>query len=182
MESLNNLINKIIKDAKVESEKTVSDGENKAKEIMSISDKKLAKELELLENGAKREYAVTKERMLSNANLKARNEQLKLKQDIIANVYDEAMKELVNIDDKAYVDYINKHVSSKDSKIIVMKEKLNYVKSNLQGREVLEDRFVKSGFIEVKGKVESNFTFDTQLDLIKEDLQGNIAKILFDKE
>ena len=63
--------------------------------------------------------------------------------------------------------------------MIVPQGKLDLVKKKFPDLQISEDRFASTGFIEISAGIEKNFTFDAQIEYIKDELQGEIAKVLF---
>lgn len=56
---------------------------------------------------------------------------------------------------------------------------MDLVKSRLLNVKISDERFVESGFIEVVGGIERNFTFDAQMSYIKDEVAGELARVLF---
>ena len=162
MSNLNNLISKILNDAKEEADKIVKSSEEKAKQKYDLEIKKaIAKKQTLLEN-ARRERELLSDRIKSSANLKARNEKLKAKQIVIDKVINKLKTKLVNMNEKEYINYLNQNI---DKKTITGKVK--------------EDEFVTSGFIIEENGIQENYTFEVKLDFMRDELEVEISKLLF---
>lgn len=180
MAELSKLTDRILDEAKRSADDILSEAKDKVKKIELSSENQCeAKYKSMVEKGA-REAESLKERLVSNANLKARDGELKVKQEVIQRVFEAALKDMKEIGSEKYVEYIKNNLSfSEDSILVVQQDKLDVVKSVFPNVKVLEDRFTESGFIEVTGGIEKNYTFDTQLNYIKDEVQGEIAKVLF---
>ena len=179
MTGLDNLVNKIKTQALDEEKVILLDAENQASKYISAEREKIDFESKKLENKLRDEREMLIERMKSNTELKARNNKLQAKQDVIKRVFDEVLDELKSIDNEEYINYIKTCNISTDSELVVMKDKLDYIRENLPNIKVAENRFVNTGFIEVTKDTENNYTFESRLKLIKEELEGNLADILF---
>ena len=92
-----------------------------------------------------------KERVISNAELRVRDEKLKAKQIIINKVFEEAKKKLLKIDDKTYIEFLQNNIkglSLKGSEVLVVPEDMKErVKSLNLPIKVAEDETIDSGFI-----------------------------------
>ncbi len=180
MAELNELIEKILNESEKEAEKILSIAKEKAKKIEENYKKEAEKKYNLLVEKGKTESLQLKEKLKSTAKLKARDRVLEEKQKIMKKVFEEVLEELKNIDSKKYISYLKKNMSSsKNKELVVMENKLDLVKENFEGVKISTDRFVETGFIEIVAGVEKNFTFNTQIEYIKDEMQGEVAKILF---
>jgi len=181
MAELKKLTDKILEEAIGSRDEILKSAQEKAKKI-EISSKSQAKAKydQMVEKG-RVEADTLKERLKSSANLRARDNELKAKQETIARVFSAAIEDLKNIDDNSYMEYIKKNASfSSNSQLVVMKDKLIGVKENFPQAQVAEDRFCETGFIELEDGIEKNFTFSTQMEYIKDEVQGKIARVLFE--
>lgn len=180
MAELNKLIDKILEESQKESEKILNSAREKAKKIEENLKKESEKKYDLLIEKGKKESLQLKERLKSTAKLKARDNELSEKQKIITKVFVDVLEEMKSIDSKKYISYLKNNMgSSKKRELIVMKDKLDIVKEELKDVKISETRFVETGFIEIVGGVEKNFTFNAQIEYIKDEMQGKVAKILF---
>lgn len=180
MAELNKLTDKILEEAKVIADGILNEAKEKASKITESSkNQSEAKYNAIVEKGA-REASSHKDRLVSNANLKARDNELKAKQEVIQKVYEAAIEDLINIDSDKFLDYLKKNASfSNESILVVPANKVELVKNNFPDVKISSDRNTESGFIEIVGGIEKNFTFTTQLEYIKDEVQSEIAKVLF---
>lgn len=180
MAELNKLIDRILGEANAEATKIKNEANEKAEKIIQNSTKQAElKYAEIIEKG-KLEAENLKDRMKSNANLRARDNELLAKQELMKKVIESAILDLKSLDDETYLSYIEKNASFKEgSYLVVTKDKLDSVRNRFSNVEVSTERFAGSGFIEVVGGIEKNFTFDSQVEYIKDDIAGDLAKVLF---
>lgn len=180
MAELSNLTNRILEEAKSLADEIVKSAELKAENIMEKSNEQAKLRYDSIVEKGTLEAENLKERLKSNAKLKARDNELNAKQEVIKRVFEETLEDVKNIDDEKLISYIQNNASfSEDSILLVQKDRLDLVKEKFPQLKVLEERFVDSGFVEISGGIEKNFTFSTQIDYIKDEIQGEIAKVLF---
>ena len=182
MSNLANLTSKILADAKAQADKIVKDAQEKAQHKYDLEIKKInAKKETVLEN-ARRDRELLSERIKSSANLKARNKKLEAKQAVIDKVIDKLKTKLVNMDEKKYINYLNKNIDKKTitgKELIVKKEFVGKVKKEFPGAKVKKTEFVTSGFIIEENGIQENYTFEVKLDFMRDELEVEISKLLF---
>lgn len=180
MAELSNLTNRILEEAKSLADEIVKSAELKAENIMKKSNEQAKLRYDSIVEKGTLEAENLKERLKSNAKLKARDNELNAKQEVIKRVFEETLEDVKNIDDEKLISYIQNNASfSEDSILLVQKDRLDLIKEKFPQSKVSEERFVDSGFVEISGGIEKNFTFSTQIDYIKDEIQGEIAKVLF---
>lgn len=180
MADVNKLTEKIIDEAKNQSDKILSEADERVGKIEKNAKGQSEQNTALILERAEREAVAIKERLKSSAILRARDKELGAKQEVIDEIFRQSLEDLKNLDSDSYLEYIKGHFSfKKDSELVVTSSMVSIVKEKLSDVRVCSDRFVNSGFIEIDGGVEKNFTFETQLGYIKDDIQGELAKVIF---
>jgi|SRR3712207_309795 len=181
MAELKKLTDKILEEAIGSRDEILKSAQEKAEKIETSSKSQAKAKYDQMVEKGQIEADTLKERLRSSANLRARDNELKAKQETIARVFSAAIDDLKNIDDSSYMEYIKKNASfSSNSQLVVMKDKLIGVKENFPQAHIVEDRFCETGFIELEDGIEKNFTFSTQMEYIKDEVQGKIARVLFE--
>ena len=108
---------------------------------------------------------------------------LKARQDMLDKAFDLAKDKLANLGDNEYIGFIKKKLEEFDLKgnetLVVAKERLELVKSLGLKLEISETQTVTSGFILLTENVNYNFSFDSLIEFQREDLEAEIAKVLF---
>lgn len=198
MSNISKLTSKILKDAEERKESILAVAEN---EKASILEKRIneAKTLEVsMINKAKNEAEVRKERIISGALLKVRNEKLKAKQEVIKKVFEKSIEELCNLNKNDYIAFVKNSILSLD---IAGDEKLIL---NEKGKTIIDDALVNDinkelvlkgkkggltisseirnfsgGFILEKQGIEINNTFEAIVNSLKEELESEVARELF---
>ena len=198
MSNIGNLTSKILKDAEVKRDNILAVAEEeKAKILNKKKDEAETLEATMLEK-AKSEAQTRKERVISSAELKARNEKLQAKQTVIQEVFEKAVEELCKLGKDDYLAFIKNGVTSLaitgDENLIL----------NAEGQKLVNDDFIKSinkelsskgkagnlklsstvgnfkgGFILEKDGIEINNTFEALVESMKEEMELEVAKALF---
>lgn len=198
MANIDNLINKIIEDANKEADSIIAEGEKEKEKIISskIEEANRAKESMIIKT--KREAATRKERVISNAQLKVRNDKLGAKQQVIDRAFEEAVSQLEKITGdelKAFVKNTIKSLNLQENEEIIVNEKYSSVINNEFIEEVnksleeigkkgniklsSEKRKIEGGFILTKGGIELNYTFKSLVENLRNEIEQNIIKTLF---
>jgi V/A-type H+-transporting ATPase subunit E len=198
MSNLKNLSSKIVEDASIKAEAMLKEAndngtsmiENKVKSAKVL-------ELQMLEK-AKIEAVTAKQRIISSTILTARNEKLTAMQEIIDKVFQGALEKLLEINDKQYLDLIKRYLLSMPiagNEELILPIKLRNTFSDGYLAEINaalklsgkigemklsdQDRDVNSGFIVIKNGIEINNTFENLVNSLREELEAEIVKELF---
>lgn len=198
MANISNLTSKILKDAEARKESILQAANAEKAEILE----KKSKEAKVLEaemtEKAEREAQTSKERVISGAELKSRNKKLAAKQVIINEVFEKSVDALCALSDSEYTDFIKNTIINLDidgDELLILNE---------QGKKILNDTVLKEindglvskgkkgeikmtnevgnfkgGFILEKGGIEINNTFEALVSSLKEELEFEVAKVLF---
>lgn len=198
MANVSNLTSKILKDAEERKESILAAAEDEKAKILEKKNN-AAKSLEatMIEK-AKSEAQTAKERVISGAELKARNEKLKAKQAVIQEVFKTSVDELCKLNNEEFVTFVKESILSLgiagDEKLIL----------NEEGKKVITEALVKEinaelaskgkkgeltissetgnfrgGFILEKNGIEINNTFEALVSSVKEELEFEVARELF---
>ncbi len=198
MSDVKNLTSKILKDAEERKESILkAANEEKAKIIAKKQTVAKQEEAAMIEK-AKIEAKTRHERIVSGAELKARNEKLAAKQSVIDSVFDQSIEELCKMSNDDMKKFIKNMILNSDitgdEKIILNKEGkslldnslLNTINSELKangkkGELTISDevRTFKGGFILEKDGIEINNTFEDLVNSSRDDLEFEVANVLF---
>ena len=192
--SVNNITSKILRDAEGRKESILAAAEEEKNKILS---KKVASAKEILEK-AEIEAKSKKERVISGAKLKARNEKLAAKQEVIEEVFSKSVETLCKLNDREFVKFIKDSILSlnidgdetlilnEDGNKIVSKEVVAEINAELKAKGLKGEIKIsetigsfRGGFILEKGGVEINNTFESLVDSLKDQLEFEVAKVLF---
>lgn len=174
--------------------KILDEAEKKAKEIIEIAEKEAKskydkvientkKEIIKLEDKAEKERKLIADRIHSNTVLQIRNDKLAAKQSVIDKIVVKLKNKLSKLEKTEYIDYLKSKITddklTDGATLIVKEEYLNSVKDEFPNVNVLTDQFVNSGFILEKNGVQENYSFDVQVDFMRDELEIEISQLLF---
>lgn len=183
MSNLKRLIQKILDDAKIEAGKIKEEADEKSNEIIHEQEVKANKEKEIYLEKAREEVQSLENLILSEAQMNVRDSLLRARQDMLDKTFDLAKDKLAKLGDKEYTDFIKRKLEALDLKgnetLVVAKERFELVKSLGLKLEISETQAVTSGFILLTENVNYNFSFDSLIEFQREDLEAEIAKVLF---
>jgi V/A-type H+-transporting ATPase subunit E len=198
MANINNLTSKILMDAEERKDSILTAAEDEKVDIISKKNNSAKSLEETMLDKAKGEAQARKERIVSGALLKARNEKLKAKQAMIKEVFEKSIEELCNLSKDEFTTFLKNSILSLDlvgdEKLILneegkrivdevlVKEINNALVSKGKKGELtidLQTRNFKGGFILERQGIEMNNTFEALVNSLKDDLEFEVAKELF---
>ncbi|HOK62507.1 MAG TPA: V-type ATP synthase subunit E [Soehngenia sp.] len=183
MQKLENLTQKIMEDAKAEASRISEEADKKQKHIIDERVKEAKVISEKILEKKKLEADTLKERIVSSALRKVRNEELSAKQEVIDKVFGYAYMSLKDLKDEDYLKLLKKMLENEDlSEEKVLKVPLGkkeIAKDLIKEEKIIEEPSLESGFIIVDGNVIYNYSFRDILDEMREELETEIASYLF---
>lgn len=199
MAGIDNLRNKILKDNEDRAKQIESAAAEAAEETLLKARNKADEIMNSMKAKSERDGQERKERLMSRAQLEARNEILLAKQDAIDKVFQNAADRIKQMKDKEYFEFIEKmlieNVSTGEEEIIfserdkakiqpsfitVLNDKLNAMGKKGLLKIGEETRDIGSGFILTHGGLEINCSIESQIRLLRDSLEGDIANLLFE--
>lgn len=199
MAGIENLRNRIIKDYEERAMQIESNARLKGEEIINQARIKADEIMNNMKAKAQRDGQERKERLISRAQLDARNEILFAKQEAIDRVFENVADRIRKMSDEDYFSFIMNmllsNVETGDEEIIFSKEDKKRVqpsfitiandKLKTAGKKGLlkisdETRNIESGFILAKDGLEINCSIESQIRLLRDSLEGEIASLLFE--
>ena len=182
MSNLDNLVAEILQQAQKEANRILAKAKAENLEFTEKENKKIQREVDILEQKSEEEAISLKERILSNANLKSRDMILQAKEELVDRVLEKALERLKNIDKDSYLDFIENTLKnlniSENAEIILSRKMKNILGDEIFGYKV-SDVVVESGCSIKDGKVVFNNEFSNLLEFNKEDLEREILKKIF---
>ncbi|WP_294188718.1 V-type ATP synthase subunit E [uncultured Clostridium sp.] len=195
MASISNLTSKILRDAEERKENILASAEEEKNKILS---KKVAKAKEIekeIIHKAEVEAKSRKERILSSASLKVRNNKLCAKQEVIKEVFDKSIDVLSSITGDDFLRFIKHTILSLgeigEQNLILNKEGLEVVDLTFiydlnqalgeKGNIKLSPNAgnFKGGFILESNGIEINNTYEALVSSLKDELEFEVARVLF---
>ncbi|MBO5550640.1 MAG: hypothetical protein J5966_01655 [Lachnospiraceae bacterium] len=192
-------LDKILGSIKAESDEAVAkrldEAKSHAEAIKKEAEDSVKDECLDIEERGKKRAEDTISRAESAAALLKRKAILSEKQDIIAEVFDEAEQKLTALPDAQYIDTITriavKNALPEEGTIIFSAADKKRLPSSFEadlnsrlkgGRlKVSDDTIDAAGFILSYGGIEQNCTFRALIDAEREKLTDKVSKVLFDK-
>ena len=200
MEGIARIKEKILEEAREEKQKIIDSAKAQARDIKAKQEQEANQiRKEMLER-AKKEADDKKRRILSMAQLENRKAILRIKQQIIDEVFLKAKANFQQMPDEDYKDLIGKmlvkSVIKGDEEVIISEKDRNRISQEFLDtiNEYLQSQGRKGnlkigktpgqmigGFILKSEKLEVNNTFDSLINREREELETEIAKILFEE-
>ena len=193
MSNVSNLTSKILKDAEAGKENILAAAEEEKSKVLSkkvSSANEIAKEI--LEK-AEVEAKSKKERVISSAKLKVRNNKLAAKQEIINEVFEKSIDKLTTLSKEEFLSFLENTISSMNltgrQTLILNKEGLKFVDSEfidklnkkINAEITLSETAgnFKGGFILENNGIEINSTYEALVSSLRDELEFEVAKVLF---
>jgi V/A-type H+-transporting ATPase subunit E len=192
------VIEKILSDAKVEAEKIIKQKEEQIASEQKAFDKKLSEYEKETDSLAKKAADEKKAHLLAETRMKLAKEILAEKRKIIDGLFEDAKKQLEKLPDEEYKNLMTKlmlkAVQTGSEEVIVGKNEtrinavfLSRINDTLQkkgGKKAelkLSDKKqdINAGFILKRGKIKTNASVNVILEEAKRDLEIELAKDLF---
>jgi V/A-type H+-transporting ATPase subunit E len=193
MSNIKNITSKILKDAEAGKENILAAAEEEKSKVLSkkvSSANEIAKEI--LEK-AEVEAKSKKERVISSAKLKVRNNKLAAKQEIINEVFEKSIDKLTTLSKEEFLSFLENTISSMNltgrQTLILNKEGLKFVDSEFIDKlnEKINAEITlsetagnfKGGFILENNGIEINSTYEALVSSLRDELEFEVAKVLF---
>ncbi|MBQ5696149.1 MAG: V-type ATP synthase subunit E [Clostridium sp.] len=193
MSNIKNITSKILKDAEAGKENILAAAEEEKSKVLSkkvSSANEIAKEI--LEK-AEVEAKSKKERVISSAKLKVRNNKLAAKQEIINEVFEKSIDKLTTLSKEEFLSFLENTISSMNltgrQTLILNKEGLKFVDSafidklnkKINAEITLSETAgnFKGGFILENNGIEINSTYEALVSSLRDELEFEVAKVLF---
>lgn len=186
MSNLDNLTQKIVDDAKTKAEEMVKEATEQKEAVISSKIDEAETEKKKIIEKASREAELIKQRKVSNAELQVRDQNLRMKRQVMDRVMNEAKAKLENLDEGQYKEFVDnnlKDLQLKGNEVLVvqkgMEKKLKPAKNY---PTIAKEEHVASGFIVKDENTTLNFTFQSLIDYVREELESELVAILFDEQ
>lgn len=195
MGSLEELTGKIIEDGKIQAQRLIDEAvenskrelEEKAREIERNCDN-IIKEAEVKADELYHQICAEKE-------IEIRDKNLFTKQKIIDRIFMEAFAQLKNLDIEGYKELLSRMLGEKDlsNYILILPERYSKMETGIDtflNSLIEKDKFplkteyrsLSGGFILVKDGIEENYTFESWIEVIRQEMEREVLDILYGKE
>jgi len=195
MTNISNLTSKILEEAEAKKEVIISEAEKEKDKILTKKKEEAKAAEKIIIEKAEIEAVSRKERIISSAKLEARNEKLKAKQEVISEIFEISIENLCNISEKEFKEFVRltilnsnivgeqKLILNDTSKKIIDGNFLLEINKELKSKATVtlseETRNFKGGFVLEKDGIEINNTFEALVNSLKDDLNQEVARVLF---
>jgi len=198
-EGAEKITQRILDDAQASAESIKAEAAEKAKAVEDEARKRAERKKEELLERAGKDAEEQKRRILGVAQLEARKELLAAKQEMIEEAFQKSLDQLTSKDEKSYLAIIREMllnlVESGNETVIFSARDLEKISEGFwkdinkaladKGKEgnlkiSRESREIKGGFILQAGGVEMNCSFEALLEEKRDQLETEVANILFE--
>ena len=182
MSNLDNLVAEILQQAQKEANRILAKTKAENLEFTEKENKKIQREVDIIEQKSKEEAISLKERILSNANLKSRDMILQAKEELVDRVLEKALERLKNIDKNSYLKFVENILKtlniSKNAEIMLTRKMKDELGEEIFGYKISND-VVETGCGIKDGNLIYNNEFSNLLEFNREDLEREILKKIF---
>lgn len=198
MGEIDNLKSKLLGDYEKEALEIKNQAKVKADEMILSAKEKAQMITDEIKVKAKRDGKDLKDRIISRAQLNSRNDVLQLKQEIIQKVLNLASEKVTNMEKSQYENFVetlllNSDLTGDEEVVLSNKDKTRIDKSLIErvnkkllgqgkiGKLKISEKTadIPSGFVLAKGGLEMNYSIESQIRMMQEELESDIAAQLF---
>lgn len=193
MSNVNNITSKILKDAEVRKDSILAAAEEEKNKIISKKVNSATEtEKEILDK-ARTEAKSKKERVISSAKLKVRNDKLAAKQQIIDEVFEKSIEKLSAFSKDDFLGFVRNTILSMNlsgkQTLVLNKQGLEFVdqsfidelNTKIDAEIILSETTgnFRGGFILKNNGIEINNTYEALVSSLRDELEFEVAKVLF---
>lgn len=193
MSNVKNITSKILKDAEAGKENILAVAEEEKNKILSKKASAANEIAQEILQKAEADAKSKKERVISSAKLKVRNNKLAAKQEIIDEVFEKSINKLTELSKEQFLNFVKNSILSMN---LTGKQTLIL---NETGLKFVDDSFIdelnkevkatialsktagnfKGGFILENNGIEINSTYEALVSSLRDELEFEVAKVLF---
>jgi len=193
--NIESLTSKILEDSDIKAKALIEEAKLEEKSILDKKKREAEIESKIIIDKAEVEAKIRAERVISNAEIQVRNMKLEAKQKVLDRVFTEALERLSVISKDNTIEFIKKTILSSEiqgNEELILGENIasddfvakinSYLKELGRKGELklsTDKRNIKGGYIVSKNGIEINYTFDALVKLMRDELEAEVAGILF---
>ncbi|MFR3728070.1 V-type ATP synthase subunit E [Lacrimispora sp.] len=186
MGSLEALTKKIIEDGSTQAQRIIDEALEKSKkeleEAIRETERICANRIKEAEGKANELYQL----ICAEKEIELRDKNLFIKQKMIDQVFKEAFKQLQNLKIEDYKELLIRMLGNRDlsNNILILPEKYAGAEQELNVNPPLKTEYrpLAGGFILMREGVEENYTFESWIDLIRQEMEQEVMDILYGEE
>lgn len=186
------IIDRIIADAKQQADSIQETARRQIAENERKADERIAAQKTEITHAAKSECEEEERRSRAIADLESRKNALKKKREAIGEAFSRARQKILALQDEAYAEFLfallkqsgaeggEIRPASKDSRFFTdafMERARKEISSSLTLGDSIDS--LETGFVLVSGKAQINCSVDFVLKQAREEMEGDVARILF---
>ena len=183
MSNLDNLVAEILQQAQKEANRMLTKAKTENSEFSEKENKKIQKEVDVINDKAQEEAQALKERVISNANLKSRDMILQAKEELADDILERVLERLKNVDAKKYLKFVENILKnlnlSKNAEVIVSKDMRLALGDKILDYKI-SDQTVESGCSIKDGNLIYNNEFSNLIEFNREELEREILNKIFE--
>ncbi|KEI16468.1 V-type ATP synthase subunit E [Clostridium haemolyticum] len=197
MSNIENLTSKIIENAKSTAKDIIDKAKEKENNIISKKVSIAEKERNIILSKAKDESKLKKQRIISNANLQVRDMKLSAKIEVLDKVFNDSIQKLNGMTTSEMINFIRNSILSSEidgdeeiiidsSNLVITPQFVEELNKELKSKGKIgklklssENRNIGGGYILAKNDIEINNTFDFLVKSLRDDIESEVAKVLF---
>ena len=183
MSNLDKLVAEILQQAQKEANRMLTKAKTENSEFSEKENKKIQKEVDVINDKAQEEAQALKERVISNANLKSRDMILQAKEELADDILEKVLERLKNIGTKKYLKFVENILKnlnlSKNAEVIVSKDMRLALGDKILDYRI-SDQTVESGCSIKDGNLIYNNEFSNLIEFNREELEREILNKIFE--
>ena len=183
MSNLDKLVAEILQQAQKEANRMLTKAKTENLEFSEKENKKIQKEVDVINDKAQEEAQALKERVISNANLKSRDMILQAKEELADDILEKVLERLKNIDAKKYLKFVENILKnlnlSKNAEVMVSKDMKLALGDKILDYKI-SDQTVESGCSIKDGNLIYNNEFSNLIEFNREELEREILNKIFE--
>lgn len=193
MSNVKNITSKILKDAEAGKENILAAAEEEKNKILSKKASAANEIAQEILQKAEADAKSKKERVISSAKLKVRNNKLAAKQEIIDEVFEKSINKLTELSKEQFLNFVKNSILSMNltgkQTLILNETELKFVDDSFIDELNKEAKATialsktagnfKGGFILENNGIEINSTYEALVSSLRDELEFEVAKVLF---
>ena len=183
MSNLDKLVAEILQQAQKEANRMLTKAKTENSEFSEKENKKIQKEVDVINDKAQEEAQALKERVISNANLKSRDMILQAKEELADDILERVLERLKNVDAKKYLKFVENILKnlnlSKNAEVMVTKDMKLALGDKILDYKI-SDQTVESGCSIKDGNLIYNNEFSNLIEFNREELEREILNKIFE--
>ncbi|MDY6065763.1 MAG: V-type ATP synthase subunit E [Finegoldia sp.] len=184
MSNLDNIINKILDDAKAEADGIIQEANVQKDNIVKAKVDQANSQKEKILRDTQDQAKSLIDRTIAQWQLKSRDSQNQAKLEVVDDIIAKVKEDLSKLPTETYKNYVEVKLKNIDlgpnDELILQEDKREELKDHDFGIKISDDT-VKDGFCVDHGDVLVNNKFSDLIDSIREELELEISNVLFNK-